>query len=341
MFSLRKFTVQVAACGLLLCHATPVTALGQNSTADTPALLGLVTNGPAILQLVRMSSTNAPVSANAAANPPRFTIQTNALFTGFLPDSLNHHVWTNFITRTNGRSLTIWEERRHPASWPTNPPVVKWNPNSLINGWRGWTALSPCWEGEGGSGQIPITALTRRHGYTRGHGMGAEGFSTNFLNRKIWFLTSKNELVTVKILRNVVRLGGNPRRDYTIFLFDRDLPAGIEPVGVGTLTNVLAKYIFFPGMPTPFLKTEQSGQVSAELPGWTVPTWKGGDSGSPDLLPLPGELVFVGGRSTSGPTREMQGDMDELCRLQKLDPKRYQMRWTDLTRFPDYGMRTH
>jgi hypothetical protein len=69
-----------------------------------------------------------------------------------------------------------------------------------------------------------------------------------------------------------------------------------------------------------------------------VQTWKAGDSGSPDILPLPGELVFVGGRSTTGPTPEMQADMDELCRLQKLDPKRYQMRWVDLSRFPDYGM---
>jgi hypothetical protein len=57
------------------------------------------------------------------------------------------------------------------------------------------------------------------------------------------------------------------------------------------------------------------------------------------MLPLPGELVFYGGRSTTGPTPEMQADMDELCRLQKLDPRRYQMRWADLSKFPDYAVR--
>ena len=79
--------------------------------------------------------------------------------------------------------------------------------------------------------------------------------------------------------------------------------------------------------------------MSAEIPGFTVPTWMAGDSGSPVMLPLPGELVFVGGRSTTGPTTQMQADMDELCRQQQLDPKRYQMRWADLSRFPDYGFK--
>lgn len=169
--------------------------------------------------------------------------------------------------------------------------------------------------------------------------MGEDGFSTNYSGRKVWFVNARNELVTVKIERQVVRIGGNPRRDYTIFLFDQDLPAGIEPMSVAQVTNVLAKYLGLPGAPAPLFKTEQGGHVSAEIPGFTVPTWKGGDSGSPDMLPLPGELVFVGGRSTTGPTPEMQADMDELCRQQKLDSKRYQMRWADLSEFPNFGSR--
>jgi hypothetical protein len=55
------------------------------------------------------------------------------------------------------------------------------------------------------------------------------------------------------------------------------------------------------------------------------------------MLPMPGELVFVGGRSTAGPSREMQADMDTLCDQQKLDKKRYALQWVDLSSFPVYS----
>ena len=54
------------------------------------------------------------------------------------------------------------------------------------------------------------------------------------------------------------------------------------------------------------------------------------------MLPLPGELIFFSGRSTSGPTLDMQRDIDELCRQEKVDAVRYQLRWTDLSKFPAY-----
>jgi hypothetical protein len=54
------------------------------------------------------------------------------------------------------------------------------------------------------------------------------------------------------------------------------------------------------------------------------------------MLPLPGELVFWNGTSTSGASPEMQSDMDQLCRLQGLDPKKYQLQWVDLSSFPNY-----
>jgi hypothetical protein len=83
-----------------------------------------------------------------------------------------------------------------------------------------------------------------------------------------------------------------------------------------------------------FFKTEQSGNVSADVPGFTVNTWKGGDSGSPNLLPMPGELVFIAGRSTSAPDPLMQADMDELSRMEHLDARKYQLKWLDLAAFP-------
>jgi hypothetical protein len=337
MSLITKFSGVWLFC-LFVAGCAPVRAADDSAEAGR---LDRLTNGPAVFQLLTIKSTNAPPANGITPTTSLVTTSTIAAFERFLPDSLNHLVWTNLIAHTNGRSTSVWAQRTHPPNWPTNPPVVKWNPASLIYGWRGWTAISPCWEGEGNSGQVPITALTRRHGYTRGHGMGPDGFNTNYIGRKVWFVTAQNELVSVKIVRQVVRIGASAQghRDYTIFLFDRDLPASIEPMSVAQFTNVWAKYSQPPGAPIPFFRTEQHGSVSAEIPGFTVPTWKGGDSGSPDMLPLPGELVFYGGRSTTGPTPEMQADMDELCRLQKLDPKRYQMRWADLSKFPDYTVR--
>src|SRR6185503_1049314 len=128
-------------------------------------------------------------------------------------------------------------------------------------------------------------------------------------------------------------------RDYTIFLFKDDLPVSIQPMRVIAVTNVLAQYPSRPGSPRPVFRTEQSGSVSAEVPGFTVETWKGGDSGSPDMLPMPNELVFFGGRSTSGPSAEMQSDMDELCTKQGLNPKKYQLQWVELSSYPSYPIR--
>jgi hypothetical protein len=258
-------------------------------------------------------------------------------FDHYLPGSLNNLIWTNLIGRTNGKSSQIWAERAHPEDWPKHPPTVRWNTNSLIWGMAAMTALSPCWEDEGGSGQVPITALTRRHGYTRGHDMGADGFASRRKGKKVWFVSAENKIVEVKVKREVVRTRNGPtREDYTILLFDRDLPDAIQPMRVTAYTNVLAKYPNRPTAPWPIFKTEQSGNVSADIPAFTINTWKGGDSGSPDMLPMPGELVFFQGRSTSGPSKQMQADMDALCRLEGLRPEKYQLQWIDLSAFPSY-----
>ena len=78
----------------------------------------------------------------------------------------------------------------------------------------------------------------------------------------------------------------------------------------------------------------QGGVVSAGIPGWTIPE-RGGDSGSPIMLPLPGELVFFMGQTTSPPSPGMQADMDMLSRKAGLDPAAYQMQWLDLDKYPN------
>jgi hypothetical protein len=303
--------------------------------ADNPIWL---TNGPAIYRaLITPQPVNGFPPPNSRPASTNVTYVTNGIFDHFKSGSLNHTVWTNLIAITNGRTMALWLSRIHPPSWPTNPPVITWNTNCLIYGMRGGTAISPCWENEGSSGQVPITALTRRHGYTRGHGMGPDGFRVYLAGKKVWFVATDDTLVEMKVLREVVRTyAGGTGRDYSILLFDRDLPSSIQPMRVAVLTNVLARYPLCQASPYPIFKTEQGGNVSAEIAGFSLNTWKGGDSGSPDMLPLPGELVFVGGRSTSGPSREMQADMDNLCDLQHLDKKRYQLQWVDLSAYPVY-----
>jgi len=307
---------------------------------------GRYTNGPAFYFGKRAGVTN--FSSNAVylevhrqgyPTPPLSTVDyfTNKFFDHFAPQSLNNLTWTNFIAHTNGRTTQIWSVRSYQPGWPATPPLVRWNTNSIMWGMRGSTAICPCWQGESGPGQAPITALTRRHGYTRGHGIGSDGFGKLFLGGKIWFLTLDNKLVEVTVLRTVVRTASpGSDRDYTILLFSKDLPDSITPLRVVSAKMRLAKYAICDGAPCVMYMTEQTGHVSAEVPGFTVETVKPMDSGSPNLLPLPGELVFCGGRTTSPASEAMQADMDELCRLSNLNPANYQMQWVDLSAYPSY-----
>jgi hypothetical protein len=315
--------------GGLLCIVllqTPV--LGQNpAEPDAPVFTDFsgpsrwITNGPAVFGVTDARPTsNIPASTN---------------FHHFIRSSLNNAVWTNLTARTNGRNTTIWSTRSHPPGWPRQSPVVEWNTNCVMWGMKGLTAISPCWEDEGSSGQVPITALTRRHGYTRGHGMGPDGFTNARKGRKAWFLTTDNTVVEVKVLSAVMRLGS--KGDYTFLVFDKDLPESIQPQRVVSYTNVLAKCPARPGAPRPTCESEQSGKVNTNIEGFIVPAGKQGDSGSPNMLPVGDELVFFAGRGCSGLSPEMQDDIDELSRREGLDPRKYQLQWLDVSSYPAYA----
>jgi hypothetical protein len=155
----------------------------------------------------------------------------------------------------------------------------------------------------------------------------------------VWFVDNKQKLIAATIAREAVRVGTEKfPYDYTILLFDRDLPDSIQSLRVVSRTNLAAHFPSCPDAPWPFYKAEAGGHVSADIPGFTFPTWKGGDSGSPDMLNFRQELLFTGGRSTSDASEQMQADMDELCRLQNLNPKKYQLQWLDLSAFPTYSL---
>ena len=347
----------------LVLFVGALSSVAQTNT-QTREWIGLYTNGPVTFQMFRQTTITTRTQAvrlpqwvltNPAYASNRISQRihtntysyTNLAFERFTPDSLQHLVWTNFLAHTNGRDMVIWSQRSHAAGWPTNPPIAKWNTNSLIWGMKGVTAISPCWMGEGAAGQVPLTALTRRHAYTRGHGMGDDGFNTNNIGRKAWFVAKDNSLVEAIVKRQVTRAAASTNgehRDYTILMFDRDLPESIEPMTVTSIEAMTKHYLIrnYPSYPmeraapNPIFQTEQEGRVSSSIAPLTVNTWKGGDSGSPNMIPLPGELVFFSGRSTSGPTEAMQRDIDELCRLEKLDAAKYQLRWAELSKYPAY-----
>ncbi|MFO1488530.1 MAG: hypothetical protein U1F65_08630 [Verrucomicrobiota bacterium] len=273
---------------------------------------------------------------------PAFSQATKNPGMVFSPGSLGYLVWTNFIAQTNSREMQMWREYSLPTNFPSSfvngdqlpaitRPELAWNPRSLVHGLKGQTAISQCWTAQGGHGQVPVTALTRRHGYTRGHSMGPGGITAHFSGQRVYFCTTNNDVVEMVVQSALVQAGKG--FDYTILFFARDLPPAIDPIRVADLTPVFEK------MPPAAIgqlvvyQTEQGGNVSAGFPPFVNNTWKSGDSGSPNLLPLPGELVFFSGRSTSAPSPRMQSDMDVLTLRAKLDPRRYQMEWLDVSRF--------
>ncbi len=197
------------------------------------------------------------------------------------------------------------------------------------------TAISQVWEQMGSFGQVSITALTRRHGYLRGHGMGATGPHPDRAGARIWFCTRDNQVIERKVRSLFVRRPDTPEQpDYSIILFDADLPAGIEPLRVADMVKLIPKYFAAARNRKPIFMPLQRGFVSAGVPGWTVP-FGPGDSGAPLLLPLPDELVFLSGVTTSGPSAGMQADMDLLSREAGLDPRKYQMQWLNLDKYPN------
>lgn len=301
--------------------------------------LGWTNSGTFVMEIRRLAITNSsPTNSGFFQFHHKNMVVTNLAFTGYRPESLGNAIWTNFIAHTNGRDMAVWSERVFPRA-ATDIYQARWNTNSLMWGMKGLTALGPNCEFDLGSGQSPFTALTRRHGYTRGHSAGEEGFNKSGSGKKIWFVTTANSIVEVKVVRRVCRTraqGGDA--DYTIVLFDHDLPTTIEPIRV-TSFDLIQSHYPFPSderIPHPIFMTEQAGYLSTGVRPFITDVVKGGDSGCPNLLPMPGELVFFGGRTTTGPTPRMQADMDELCRLEKLNPRKYQLQWFDLSKYPAY-----
>jgi hypothetical protein len=242
------------------------------------------------------------------------------------------NVLNYFLGATNSKVTCLWSNM--PFANPPNG--MAWNFNSLIYGPEGFTAISQLnsWDVKDPLpvGQVPVTALTRRHGYTRGHGMGfAQGtYGETNTPMTVWFCAANNQLVPVTATNYYTRYYGD--YDYTVLIFTNDLPPSITPMDVG----------YYPQVPTVLLRTcqattgSQPGSVAAFGPSTECAVSQFndfnscyvGDSGSPNMvLTSDNFLVFVGGTTTTGPCDQMQADMDFLSQQMGLNPSSYKMTW--------------
>jgi hypothetical protein len=301
------------------------------------------------------SAVNTDVKQAAQAEPLRLTnppqsSQSQSLPAGAAPllpasvarPTLPEVIWTNFVRLTNGRSPRLMSERAATPGWPTHGGRAVRNPQSFVAGVRGVTgwssgAFSP-WAPNHLDMQAPATVVTRRHALGCGHCAGAPStLTTNYNGRRMFFVTTNNQIIARTLAARITRLHftNNVRVDYSVYLFNEDLPDSIEPVRVMIQSEFNTKTRAQDVWTWPLMGRCQHGYVgstrSAGHP-MAVP----GDSGhySGFVLNGPQGLEWVALLPVL-PGYEYQRDLDELSRWADLDPADYQMQWFDLSGFPD------
>jgi hypothetical protein len=280
------------------------------------------------------------------------TTITNLTFTGFSNSTLGNVLWTNFTSNTNvvGVDNTIWATYVLPSGWPaTGTPQLAWDTNCLLYKFNDFTAVSQCNTSQGYRGEVPFTLLTPRHAYARGHSMGWEGRTgvvTNSLQgTRVFFCTSNNVVVEADIWLDIGEITNSAGDDYTLVIFSNDVPASITPMWIQAQTNIFSYYPMrlgggmFNYVPWVSYITEQTGHVCPYL--WSTVTTpfyynfnKGGDSGSPFMLPMPGTLVFFAGTTTSGLNGTFTNDLNALTVAAGLSTSTYKLRIYDFSAFP-------
>jgi hypothetical protein len=255
-------------------------------------------------------------------------------------------IFENIMTRTNGRSGFIWSGFVYGR---TNATGFTWLTNGFLTGLRGVSAISPA--NELGGSQVPGTALTRRHVYIRGHDAGgvANMISTNlgFIGKKYWFIGTNNVAVSATIADNRICDPSNGE-DWTILFLSTDLPAEVEPMrcimnGTWTATNAATPGNIWNKLPAsppwPIFGTCQHNQLSGSDWGYSIfdnhDIHIGGDSGSPNMLLLTNEVVFLSGRTTWGISSLMLSNLNAMTISAGLSTNNYQPQFVDLSGWPN------
>ncbi len=238
----------------------------------------------------------------------------------YVLDALRWAMWTNFIRQTStisGISNIYEAEHTHRTGWPnTAGPIVAFYTNSFLCQYRGFTGISLCnarelsvYQGryQTNINVPPITALTDRIGYLRGHGVAgprglhvpSQGYTNDWNGTNIWFCDTNNNVVQDVIAGAYVGdPNGDQNWDFTLVFFKTNLSdLGIAPVPyvMAPPSNWNADYHIC------FKKT-QNNDFDTGLPQFADVYWgtENGNSGGPLLLPLPsGDLVFMGGITTA------------------------------------------
>jgi hypothetical protein len=263
----------------------------------------------------------------------------------FPPDSLMNACWTNYLAKTNGAQFELWSKYILPAGWPTHyagMPDLQRADDCLVHGAVGLTALCQCHTGQGYRGQVPMIAITRRHLYSRGHGMGVE-FSTNVpvlfnYRTKLYFCTADNKVIEAVSTNKLVYYGGG--YDFSIIALTADLPPDIVPVRCINPAVFGPSPCAFPDKmfsPEPMISTRQNGRLDCGWRSGHNEPIRGGDSGSPGFLWIGNELFFSFAISGSGPVvPKVQEGVDKLTRLLGLPTSKYQIQYLDVSRYPTY-----
>jgi hypothetical protein len=268
----------------------------------------------------------------------------------YVLDDLRWAMWTNFIRQTSTISgiNNIYEAAHtHPTGWPNaHDPDVAWHANCFLYHYRGFTGISMCnakelWsDGETDINVPPITALTDRIGYLRGHGIAgprglhvpSPGYTDDWNGTNIWFCDASNNVVKDVIAGAYVGCPydcgeTNPDWDFTLVFFETNL----NDIGVSPIPFVAAPPVN-PEAPYHIcFKKTQNNTFDTGVPGFEVSDWGGenGNSGGPLLLPLPsGDLAFIGGittvQMTGQATNNIQTALTNLFDYFSANPSLYQ-----------------
>jgi hypothetical protein len=113
----------------------------------------------------------------------------------------------------------------------------------------------------------------------------------------VWFSTANNAVVEATIATAYLRNSGG--YDYTIVIFENDLPLDITPMQVAQLPSPEYYAVRFQPCQHNYLSANVGpfSSIDISIPAFNEHnTWLGGDSGSPDMLTTAdAKLIFIGG----------------------------------------------